>query len=94
MDDHVRHEVKHERMQRMLAVARMSRQAYLDRFVGREAAVLWERSRVDVDGGAVWDGLTDNYVRVNARCDRDLRNAITMARLVAHDGEAFTGEML
>jgi threonylcarbamoyladenosine tRNA methylthiotransferase MtaB len=92
-------DVKHERMQRMLAVARESRRAFMDRFAGRTMPVLWERRR-DVGGGVpVWDGLTDNYIRVTARdtatpTRRDLRNQITPARLLTPRDDGFDGEAL
>jgi threonylcarbamoyladenosine tRNA methylthiotransferase MtaB len=93
MDGHVPHEVKHERMRRMLAVAEDSRMAFLAHFQGRVLPVLWERRREDSADGA-WDGLTDNYIRVSAHSERDLRNRLTAARLVAPNGDGFEGEAL
>jgi threonylcarbamoyladenosine tRNA methylthiotransferase MtaB len=92
-------DVKHERMQRMLAVARDSRRAFIDRFGGRTMPVLWERRRDDEGGVPLWDGLTDNYIRVSARdtatpLRRDLRNQITPARLLTPRDDGFDGEAL
>jgi threonylcarbamoyladenosine tRNA methylthiotransferase MtaB len=84
---HVPYPVKHERTQRLLALARESRAAFLARFAGRTLPVLWERAR---DG--LWDGLTDNYIRVSARSPRELRNRITPALLVSVRGDGFDGE--
>jgi threonylcarbamoyladenosine tRNA methylthiotransferase MtaB len=90
----VPYDVKHERMQRMLEVARESRDAYLRRFVGRVMPVLWERNRDGSDGSQIWDGLTDNYIRVSASSATDLRNRLTAARLVTVTKDGFEGEAL
>jgi hypothetical protein len=42
--------------------------------------VLWERARPS-KGGLVWEGLTDNYIRVFTRSDADLWNCILPACL-------------
>jgi threonylcarbamoyladenosine tRNA methylthiotransferase MtaB len=92
MPDHVPHDVKHERMQRMLAVARRSQAAFLSRFTGRVTPVLWERARDERDGQPVWDGLTDNYIRVSAASGDDLRNRLAPARLLRPIADGFEGE--
>jgi tRNA A37 methylthiotransferase MiaB len=94
MPDQVPHDVKHARMQEMLALARDSRRDYLARFAGRVMPVLWERSRCGADTIAAWDGLTDNYIRVTARSTADLRNTITAARLEAVTADGFDGVTL
>ncbi|MEX0750806.1 MAG: tRNA (N(6)-L-threonylcarbamoyladenosine(37)-C(2))-methylthiotransferase MtaB [Dehalococcoidia bacterium] len=95
LPDQVPHDVKHARMQRMLAVAPESRRAFLDQFAGRVMPVLWERSRGDANGAPAWDGLTDNYIRVTARSHRELRNQLTVARLVTVNADGgFEGEAL
>ena len=84
--------IKAERAQAMRAVATASDRAFRQRFVGRTMAVLWETSRPGEDG-LVWNGLTDNYLRVQAVCPQgaDLANRITPARLVALAGRALQG---
>ena len=42
--------------------------------------VLWERAR-PTEGGLLWEGLTDNYIRVFTRSDADLWNRILPVRL-------------
>jgi len=93
MEGQVAPEAKHERMRRMLGVAAASRLAFMRRFEGRVMPVLWERDRYD-GGGRTWDGLTDNYMRVQARSERALRNEIAPAKLVRAGGDAFEGEAL
>jgi len=94
MPGHVAPDVKRERMQRMLDVARAARTTFMSRFAGSVMPVLWERA-VGEDGGTpIWDGLTDNYIRVTARSPRDLRNRITAARLITASDAGFDGEAL
>ena len=90
MPDHVAAPVKHECMQRMLAVARESQQRYLARFTGSVTPVLWEHRERD----GAWSGLTDNYIRVRAHSERNLRNVLTPARLVKVSRDGFEGDAL
>lgn len=71
-------EVRRARVARLLAAAETAERAFWRAQVGRRATVLWERPRAGVA-----QGLTDDYVRVLARTDRDLWNRITEADLVA-----------
>jgi tRNA A37 methylthiotransferase MiaB len=62
-------------------------------FLGRTMDVLWETGEAE---GAdwLWDGLTENYLRVSATGGPALRNVITPARLVADAGNGLRGEIL
>jgi threonylcarbamoyladenosine tRNA methylthiotransferase MtaB len=80
MGDQVREPVKRERARRLLALGRELRADFEGRFRGRFMPVLWERAR-PTEGGFVWEGLTDNYIRVFTRSDADLWNCILPARL-------------
>ncbi|MDY6917271.1 MAG: tRNA (N(6)-L-threonylcarbamoyladenosine(37)-C(2))-methylthiotransferase MtaB [Chloroflexota bacterium] len=71
------------RSKRMLELAKESVHRYRRRYLGHEAAVLWEREV----GNGVWTGYTDNYVRVFTRSDQPLHNAVTVARLTGWRGE-------
>ena len=79
-DDQVREPVKRERAHRLLALGRELRADFEGRLRGRVMPVLLERARPD-KGGPVWEGLTDNYVRVFTRSDADLWNRILPVRL-------------
>ena len=46
-----------------------------------------------VGEGAVWEGLTDNYIRVYGHAPADVRNEILPVRLVADAGDALWGEL-
>ncbi len=73
----VEERVKKERSQRMLHLAQRASLRFRERFLGRKMMVLWER---EIEDG-IWVGLTDNYIRVLAKSDRDLKNRLTEAKL-------------
>jgi threonylcarbamoyladenosine tRNA methylthiotransferase MtaB len=88
---HLPEPVKRGRMNAMLDLARESAATFRAHHVGRTMPVLWE-SRVRAAGAEpVWEGLTDNYVRVYARSDTDLRNQILLTRLVDAGSDALWG---
>jgi threonylcarbamoyladenosine tRNA methylthiotransferase MtaB len=63
MRDQVPAAAKRDRLERMLALARASADAFRARFQGRTMAVLWEEARRR-GARTFWQGLTDNYLRV------------------------------
>ena len=71
---------KKERVARMMEVAENSFRAFRTRQLGQTRPVLWESRRRD-NAGTTWRGLTDNYIRVYGKTDRDLSNSISLARL-------------
>ena len=50
--------------------------------------MLWESCKA-----GKWVGLTDNYIRVTARSDRELANEITWARIVGLNGQSAVAEV-
>lgn len=94
MDGHVPEPVKRARMEAMLDVARASATAFRRRFLGRTLPVLWEGPARAASGTElVWEGLTDNYLRVYTRSAADLRNHILAVRLVAEAEDGLWGEL-
>jgi threonylcarbamoyladenosine tRNA methylthiotransferase MtaB len=81
LPDKVSEKVKKERSLLMLDLAARSAEKYAGRFIGQIRAVLWE-NEVRPNSG-VYQGLTDNYLRVYALGKKDLTNTISNARLVA-----------
>jgi threonylcarbamoyladenosine tRNA methylthiotransferase MtaB len=69
--------VKKDRSKKMLKLARDSALRFGRQFHGEKLPVLWETETAP----GVWDGLTDNYIRVIARSDRPLKNEIVDAVL-------------
>jgi threonylcarbamoyladenosine tRNA methylthiotransferase MtaB len=85
-------QVKAQRARALRAVASASQRAFSQSFVGRTLGVLWESHR-ERDGGIVWSGLTDNYLRVYTRSSANLANTLVPTRLVALTGNDLQGEV-
>ncbi len=69
--------VKQERSRRMRALGRAGVRNFRKRFLGKTVMVLWEKQSC-----GVWSGLTDNYIRVFTKNDRDLTNKLVPVKLV------------
>jgi len=68
---------KQERSRRMRALGRASVRNFRRKFLGKTVMVLWEKQTC-----GVWSGLTDNYIRVFTKSDRDLTNKLVPVKLV------------
>jgi len=55
--------------------------------LGAQRPVLWESSQA-VGPATIWNGLTDNYIRVRTESEGDLRNVVTHAELLELSGES------
>ena len=69
--------IKKQRSQRMLALAEESVQSFRQRFLGKAMTVLWEKQSAD----GVWEGFTDNYIKVYTKSDRDLSNQLMAVKV-------------
>ena len=95
MPDQVPEAIKRARVQRMLELAQRLNDRFLERFEDSVMPVLWERSRQGKNGTApVWEGLTDNYVRVFASSVEPLDNLLLPARLIERRDGGFWGEIV
>jgi threonylcarbamoyladenosine tRNA methylthiotransferase MtaB len=79
-------EVKKQRSDRMLALAQESARNFRQKFLGEVVTVLWEKQTK-----GIWSGLTDNYIRVYTRSDKDLINQLLPAKLVEVRGDGVWG---
>ena len=82
-----------ERSQRMQMLSARQERSFRRGFVGRTLDVLWETSERR-DGGRLWSGLTDNYLRVFAPGGEALRNGITPVHLTGDTADGLRGEIL
>jgi threonylcarbamoyladenosine tRNA methylthiotransferase MtaB len=89
MPDPVAPAEKKERTARMLEVAAEAERAFWRAQLGQRSTVLWEHPK---DPGLA-QGLTDNYVRVFCRTDRDLWNRFVEAELVEVREGGVVGEI-
>lgn len=86
--DDVPPQVKSERVGRLIALSKEQGAKYRAGFLGTSRQVLWESRKA-----GMWVGLTDNYLRVTADCDRELNNQITWAGIVALNGQSAIAEV-
>jgi len=77
MPDKVDDKVKRERSRKMLALGRKAVRDFRQKFFGQTVMVLWEKETC-----GVWSGLTDNYIRVFTKSDKDLTNKLMPVKLV------------
>lgn len=68
---------KQRRSQMLIALSEEKRISFYERFIGREATVLFEKPRAGMPMG----GFTGNYIRVVMECDRRLVNRLVRVRL-------------
>ncbi len=79
--------VRRRRLERLLALAAASAEAFRRRHLGRLMPVLWEERK-----RGVWQGLTPNYLRVYTRADGDLTNRLLPTRLLTLEDGGLSGE--
>jgi threonylcarbamoyladenosine tRNA methylthiotransferase MtaB len=89
MKGHLPPPVRRSRLERLLAVAERSSEAFRREQIGRAAPVLWEHKP---DG--LWEGLTGNYVRVYTAADAALENALRTTRLTGLHAGGMLGELV
>ncbi len=81
-------QIKKQRSQKMLALAKESAQSFSQRFLGKTMPVLWEKQS---DG--IWSGFTDNYIKVYTKNSKDLTNKLLPVKLVEVRGDGVWGEV-
>ncbi len=96
MPDQVPDTLKKERGERLRLLSDELSRQWRERFVGQTRSVLWE-DNVNSADKQVWNGLTDNYIRVYTHSRRKLHNQITPAHLLRlagqGDAEGMEGEI-
>jgi threonylcarbamoyladenosine tRNA methylthiotransferase MtaB len=96
MPGHISEDCKRGRSKQLLALDRTLRRDYVRRHVGHKLDVLWESAQKTTPAGAVWMGLTGNYIRVATVAPPDaesLYNTITPTRFVGARGDQLIGEI-
>jgi len=85
--------VAQDRSQRLILLGERLSAAFHQQFVGREVEVLFEGVRHEA-GLAIWDGLTDNYLRVEAPNSGNLGNTLARVRCIQADSHRLKGQVL
>ena len=83
---------KKERTGEMLELAAMAKREFRKESIGQVRPVLWETADEDKHGH-VWNGLTDNYLKVKANIDLELSNTLTETRLTGLDEDWMIGSI-
>ncbi|MBI2887506.1 MAG: tRNA (N(6)-L-threonylcarbamoyladenosine(37)-C(2))-methylthiotransferase MtaB [Chloroflexi bacterium] len=86
--------VKRHRTTALLELAQRSKWSHQARFIGAVLPVLWEERRraPEVSDRPVWQGLTDNYLRVYASAQGDLAGAIVPTVMLRSEAAGMIGE--
>jgi len=86
MAGHLAPEVRRERLERLLEVARETSERFRRAQLGATMDVLWEQ-----ESGGRWQGLTGNYIRVYTAANEDLTNMLLPTRLEWLESEGVQG---
>lgn len=81
--------VKKERSERMLRLAKEASYSFRGRFLSRNMDVLWEQQCSD----GLWSGLTDNYIKVLTPSNEQLANRCLPAKVARLSSEYVTAEL-
>ena len=92
MPEQVREQMKKERAQQMLELARYCKHSFYAQFLGRTMLVLWEKETNFRSG--IYSGLTDNYIRVFTQSEKSLTNKITPVKLDGFYDQGMWGELV
>lgn len=93
LPNQVPHTVRKGRNAQMRALLAESANVYQENFIGRTLPVLWESATELGPDGWHLNGITDNYLRVNAHAPQKLWNQITPVHLTAIDTNGFQGHL-
>jgi threonylcarbamoyladenosine tRNA methylthiotransferase MtaB len=94
MPNQVPVKLRKDRNAQMRAALAESEAVYRKQFLGEVLPVLWESASAFGPQGWNLSGLTDNYLRVNARAPRQFWNQITRVRLTGVDHGRLKGEIV
>ncbi len=71
-------------------LARAISKRFRQHLIGQTRPVLWE-TKTEQNNYTIWQGLTDNYIRVKATDENIVANTISSLKLVSLDAEIMTG---
>jgi threonylcarbamoyladenosine tRNA methylthiotransferase MtaB len=91
MKEQVRHPLRKKRNHILQDVIAESAKSYRERFLGKKMSVLWESTSEMGERGWLMEGLTENYLRVNAFASSPRWNEIDEVILQEMDGDRMKG---
>ncbi|TFG99587.1 MAG: tRNA (N(6)-L-threonylcarbamoyladenosine(37)-C(2))-methylthiotransferase MtaB [Calditrichales bacterium] len=89
MKEKVPHEEKKKRTRILIDQGTRKKQAFFDRYIGRESSVLFESQNKD----GMWTGYMSNYINVAVASNEDLHNRIRKVRLTGFANGRMTAEL-
>ncbi len=92
MDGQIDARIKKQRSLKMLALAHESAINYQRQFLGQVHDVLWESETGQETG--IFDGLTDNYIRVFTHSTLPLSNRLLPVKLISPMRRGIRGELI
>jgi threonylcarbamoyladenosine tRNA methylthiotransferase MtaB len=93
MKGQVKSEIRKRRNHILHDVLEKSAQAYSQKFLGQTMSVLWESTSEMGEWGWQMEGLTENYLRVNAFASSPRWNEIDRVQLDSEGNRGFTGKL-
>ncbi len=84
-------EDKDARCKRLIALDRENQKNFARQFLGRSMEVLFEQPAGEEE--ELWEGLTDNYIRVLVKSSEDLKGQFADVRIVKLKGTNLLGKM-
>ena len=85
----VDHHVKKERTRIMIEMGERKKLAFYDSFLGQEVNVLFEEKH-----NGIWEGFSDNYMRVKVDSKSNLKNELKQIRLLEVQDQKILGEII
>jgi threonylcarbamoyladenosine tRNA methylthiotransferase MtaB len=93
MPHQIPHQIRKERNAVIRASLAESACEYRRKFLGSVMPVLWENAVQDDQGSWSLQGLTDNYLQINAFASSNLWNKISLVHLTTLNGDRFYGQI-
>lgn len=90
MDNQVSPQVKEQRARRLIGVTMKLQNDYLKKFLNKDVDVLFENNYND----NIYEGHTDNYIKVRAKSQKDCINEIQKVKIVSVQDEVLYGEIV
>ncbi len=90
LGDHIPDSEKKRRSEILRQLSRQKRSRFMEFMRGQEAAVLIEEQIAP----GIWQGLTDNYIKVRINAKENLFNRIRKVRITHVSGDFIKGELL
>ena len=91
MKGQIKPQLRKKRNHVLQDVIAKSEKSYREKYLGRKMSVLWESTSETSEQGWLMEGLTKNYLRVNAFATSPIWNEINIVSLQELDGDRMKG---